>query len=132
MSQKYLFENIFHLHHVCVQPNLWKTLAQQLAVGFDRESMDNSSNVGWAPKNRCFWTLVLEKTLESLLYSKEIKPVIPKGNQPWISIGRTWAEAEAPVRWPPYMKSRLIGKDPDASKDWGHKEKEMTENEVFR
>ena len=87
---------------------------------------------GLVLKNWCFQIVVLEKILERPLDSKEIKPVIPKGNQPWISIGRTWAEAEAPVRWPPYMKSRLIGKDPDASKDWGHKEKEMTENEVFR
>ena len=73
---------------------------------------------GWAPKNWCFWTVVLEKTLESTLDSKEIKPVNPKGNQPWIFIGRTGAEAEAPVLWPPDVKSQLIGKEPDAGKDW--------------
>ena len=70
----------------------------------------------WAPKNWCFWTVVLEKTLESPLDCKEIKPVNPKGYQPWIFIGRT--EAEAPVLWPPYAKSWLIWKDPDTGKDW--------------
>ena len=78
---------------------------------------------GWAPKNWCFWTVVLEKTLESPLDSKEIQPVHPKGNQPWIFIGRTDAEAEAPVLWPPDAKSWLIGKDSDAGKDWRQEEK---------
>ena len=73
---------------------------------------------GWAPKNWCFWTVVLEKTLESPLDWKEIKPVNPKGNQCWIFIGRTDAEAEAPIIWPPDGKSWLTGKDPDAGKDW--------------
>ena len=72
---------------------------------------------GWVPKNWCF-QIVLEKTLDSPLDSKEIKPVNPKGNQPWIFIGRTDAEAEAPVLWPPDAKSHLIGKDPDTRKDW--------------
>ena len=72
----------------------------------------------WASKNWCFWNVVLEKTLGSPLDSKEIKPVNPKGNQPWIFIGRTGAEAEAPVLWPPDVKSQLIGKEPDAGKDW--------------
>ena len=72
----------------------------------------------WAPKNWCFWTVVLEKTLESLLDCKEIKPVHPTGNQPWIFIGRINAEAEAPILWPPDSKSWLTGKDPDAEKDW--------------
>ena len=76
---------------------------------------------GWAPKNWCFRTVLLEKTLESPLDSKEVKPVHPKGNQPWIFIGRTVAEAEAPVLWPPDVKSRLIGKDPDAGQDWGQR-----------
>ena len=71
---------------------------------------------GWALKNWCFWTVVLEKTLESPWDSKEIKPANPKGNQPWIFIGRT--DAEAPVFWPPDVKSRLIGKVPDVGKDW--------------
>ena len=84
----------------------------------------------WAPKNWCFWTVVLEKTLESPLDCKEIQPVNPKGNQSWICIGRTDAEAETPVLWPPDVKSWLIGKDPDAGKDWGQEEKGMTEDEM--
>ena len=72
---------------------------------------------GWAPQNWRFWTVVLEKTLESPLNSKEIKPVNPKGNQPWIFIGRT--DAEAPILWSPDAKGQLIRKDPDAGKDWG-------------
>ena len=73
---------------------------------------------GWVPKNWCFWAVVLEKTLESPLDYKEIKPVNPKGNQPWIFIGRTDDEAEASILWPPDVKSGLIRKDPDAGKDW--------------
>ena len=73
----------------------------------------------WAPKNWCFWTVVFEKTLESPLDCREIQPVHPKGNQSWIFIGRTDAEAEAPILWPPDTKSQLIDKDPDAGKDWG-------------
>ena len=84
----------------------------------------------WAPKNWCFWTVVLEKTLESPLDCKEIKPVNPKGNQPWIFIGRTDAEAEAAIFWPPEVKSWLIWKDPDAGKDWRPEEKGMTEDEM--
>ena len=82
----------------------------------------------WAPKNWCFWTVVLEKTLESSLNCKEIQPVNLKGNQSWIFIGRTDGEAEAPILWPPDAKSRLIGKDPDAEKDWGQEEKGTTED----
>ena len=78
---------------------------------------------GWAPKNWCFRTVVQEKTLESPLDSKEIKPVNPKRHQPWISIWRTDAEAEAPKLWPPEVKSQLTGKDPDAGKDWRQEEK---------
>ena len=82
-------------------------------------------------KNWCLQTVLLEKTLESPLDSKEIKSVNPKGNQPWIFIRGTDAEAEALMLWPPYdMKSRLIGKDPDAGKDWRQEEKQMTENEM--
>ena len=84
----------------------------------------------WAPKNLCFWTVVLEKTLESPLNCKEIKPVNLKGYQSWIFIGRTDAEAEAPVLWPPDMKNWLIWKDPDAGKDWGQVDKGMTEDEM--
>ena len=85
----------------------------------------------WAPKNWCFWTAVLEKTLESPLDHKEIQQVHPKGNQSWVFIGRTDVEAETPVLWPPDAKSWLIGKDPDAGKDWGQEEKQTTEDEVI-
>ena len=84
----------------------------------------------WAPRNWCFWTVVLEKTLESLLDCKDIQPVHPKGNQSWIFIGRTDAEAETPILWPPDVKSWLIGKDPDAGKDWRQEEKGTTEDEI--
>ena len=83
---------------------------------------------GWVPKNWCFWTVVLEKTLESPLNSKEIKPVNSKGNQPWIFIGRT--SAEAAIFWPPDVKRWLIEKAPDAGKDWGQEEKGATEDET--
>ena len=86
----------------------------------------------WAPKNWCFWTVVLEKTLESPLDCKEIQLVQPKGNQSWIFIGRTDAEAETPILWTPHVKSWLIWKDPDAGKDWGQEEKGMTEDEMVR
>ena len=85
---------------------------------------------GWAPKNWSFQTVVLEKTLESPLESKEIQPVNPRGNQPWIFIGRTDAEAETPILWPPNVNNWLIWKDPDAGKDWGQDEKGMTEDEM--
>ena len=84
----------------------------------------------WAPKNWCFWTVVLEKTLQSPLAYKEFKLVHPKGNQSWIFIGRTDAEAETPIIWPPDAKSWLTGKDPDAGKDWRQEEKGMTKDEM--
>ena len=84
---------------------------------------------GWAPKNWCFWTVVLKKTLESPLDCKEIQPVHPKGDQSWVFIGRTGAEAEAPVLSPPVVKNWLIGKDPDAGKDWWQK-KRAAEDEM--
>ena len=84
------------------------------------------------PKNSCFWTVVLEKTLESPLDCKEIKPISLKGNQPWIFFGRTDVEAEAPILWPPDEKNRLIGKDHDAGKDWGQEEKGVTEDTMVR
>ena len=85
---------------------------------------------GWAPKSWFFQTMVLEKTLESPLDSKEIKPANSKGNQPWIFIGRTDAEAEAPILWLPDAKSQLTGKDPDAGKGWGQEEKEAKEDKM--
>ena len=84
----------------------------------------------WVPKNWCFWTAVLEKTLESPLDFKEIQPVHPKKNQSWLFIGRTDAEAETPILWPPDVKSWLIWKDPDAGKDWRQEEKGSTEGEM--
>ena len=84
----------------------------------------------WEQKNWCFWTLVLEKTLESPLDCKKIQPVHHKGNQSWIYIGRTDAEAQTPILWPPDVKNWLTGKDPDAGKDW-RQEKGMTEDEVM-
>ena len=85
---------------------------------------------GWALKNWCFWTMVLEKTLESPLDCKEIKSVNHKINQPWIFIGRIDAEAEVPIPWPHDVKSQLIGKDPDAEKDLGQEVKGVTEDEI--
>ena len=85
----------------------------------------------WALKNWCFWIVMLEKTLEILEIPsdcKEIKTVIPKGNHSWIFTGKTIAEAEAPILWPPYVKRQLIGKDPHAGEDWGQEEKWVTED----
>ena len=84
----------------------------------------------WGPKNWCFWTVALEKTLESPLDCKKIKPVNPQGNQSWIFIGRTDAEAEAPILWSPDVKNWLTGKDPDAGKDWRWEEKGTTEDAI--
>ena len=95
--------------------------------GFNLYIPDNEC---WAPKNWCFWTVVLEKTLESPLDGKEIQPVHPKGDQSWVFIGRTDVEAETPILWPPDAKSWLVWKDPDAGKDWGQEEKGTTEGEM--
>ena len=84
----------------------------------------------WPLENRCFWTVVLDKTLESPLDCKEIQPVHPEGDQSWVFIGRTDVEPETPILWPPDAKSWLVGKGPDAGKDWGQEEKGMTEDEM--
>ena len=84
----------------------------------------------WAPKNWCFWTVMLEKTLESPLDCKENQPVHSKRDQSWVFFGRNDAKVETPVFWPPHVKNWLIGKDSDAGRDWGHKEKWMTEDEM--
>ena len=84
----------------------------------------------WVPKNWCFWTVVLEKTLESPLDCREIQPVHPKGDQSWVFFGRNNAKAKTPILWPPHAKSWLIGKDSDAGRDWGLEEKGMTEDEM--
>ena len=90
--------------------------------------LDNEES--WMLKNWCFWIVVLEKILKSPLDNKEIQPVHPKGNQSWIFIGKTDAKAEAPILWPPDVMSWLIGKDPDAGKDWKQEEQGMTEDEM--
>ena len=87
---------------------------------------------GWVPMNWCFWSVVLVKTIESPLDCKEIKPVDPKGNQPWIFIGRTGAEARAPILCPASAKNQLVGKDPDAGKDCRQKEMQATEDKIVR
>ena len=84
----------------------------------------------WVPKKSFFWTVVLEKTLESPLDCKKIQPVHSEGDQSWVLIGRTDAEAETPILWPPHAKSWLIGKDPDAGRDYGQEEKGTTEDEM--
>ena len=91
--------------------------------------LDNKES--WALKNWCFWTVVLENTLESPLDCKEIQLFHPKGDQSWVFIGRTDAKAETPIPWPPDGKNWLIGKDPDSGKDWSQEEKGMTEDEMF-
>ena len=108
------------------------SLYQQKSYGFSKSHVrmwELDHKVGWVLKNWCFQTAVQEKTLESSLDRREIKLVNPEGNQSWIFFGRTGAEAEAPILWPPDAKSRLIGKDPDAGKDWMQKEKGVTEDE---
>ena len=104
------------------------------AIGFSNSHVwmwELDDKESWALKNWCFWTVVLEKTLESPLDFREIKPVSPKENQSWIFIGRTDAKAEALVLWPPDAKSWLIWKDPDAGKDWRQEEKRKTEDEMI-
>ena len=101
-----------------------------VVCGISKNPLELDHKESWAPKNWRFWTVVLEKTLESSLGSKEIKLVNPKGNQPWIFMGRTDAEAETPTLWPSDVKNWLTGKDPDAGKDWGQEEKGTTEDET--
>ena len=108
-------------HHKCVDH--WKLVNLLWMWELDCEE-------SWALKNWCFWTVVLEKTLESPLDCKKIQPVHPKGDQSWVFIGRTDAEAETPILWPPHAKGWLIGKDPDVGRDWGQEEKGTTEDEM--
>ena len=109
-------------------PRLYTHLSSQ-SYGFSSSHVwiwELDHKESWALKNWCFWTVVLEKTLESPLDCKEIKPVNSKGNQSWIFIARNDAEAEAPILWPPVAKNWLIGKDPDAGKDWRQENKGIT------
>ena len=124
------------LNHVWLLATPW-TAAYQAppSMEFSRQQYWSglplpSPKESWVPKNWCFWTVVLEKTLESPFDCKEFQPVNPKGNQSWIFIERTDAEAETPILWPPDGKSWLTGKDPDAGKDWGQEEKGTTEDEM--
>ena len=110
---------------------LWIQLFNPLWIYLSVHQAYNSIP-SYLPKKWCFQTIVLEKTLESPLNSKEIKPVDSKGNQPWVFIGRTDAEAEAPILWLPNAKSWLTGKDTDAGKDWRQEDKGVTEDEMAR
>ena len=123
------------------RPKIWEPPERNFAskdlynqsYGFSRSHVwiwELGHNEGWVPKNWCFQIVVLEKILESPLYCKEIKPTNPKGNHPWIYIGRT--DAKAPIFWPAHVKRRIIRKDPDARKCWGQEEKWVTEDEMFR
>ena len=114
----------------CWHLDLNKVLVGSRFPGFIFYIISETHREGWALKNWCFWTVVLEMTLESPLDNKEIKPVNPKGNHPWIFIRKTDAEAEPLILWPPDAKSQLFGKDSDAGKDWGQEEKGTTGNEM--
>ena len=113
-----------HRPQKSVQSKLWFFSSRRVWM------WDLDYNESWASKNWCFWTVVLEKTLESPLDCKEIKPVNPKGNQSWILIGWTDTEAEAPILWPPDVKNWLIWKDPNVGKNWSQEKKGMTEDEI--
>ena len=113
-------------------PDLLK-LGKAIGVGFSSSHVwmwELDCEEGWTPKNWCFWSVVLEKTLESPLDCKKIQPVHSEGDQPWVFFGRNDAKAETPVLWPPYAKSWLTGKDSDAGRDWGQEEKGTTEDEI--
>ena len=111
------------------QPRDWTRVSRIVDRLFTVWATREARKERWVLKNCCFWSVVLEKTLESPLDSMEIKPVNPKGNQAWIIIWRTDAEAETSILWPPDVKSQLAGKDPDSMKDWGQEEKGTTEDE---
>ena len=121
-------ENILKSRDITLLTNVWLVKAMVFPVVMYWCELNYKE--GWALKNWCFQTVVLEKTLESPLGIKEIKTVSPKENQSWIFIGRTDAEAEAPILWPPDVKSWLTGKDTDAGKDWGQEKKGVTEGEM--
>ena len=111
------------------------TLQQMSSQGYGFSSghvwvWELNSEESWGWNNWCFWTVVLEKTLESPLDCKEIQPVHSEGDQSWLFFGRNDAKVEAPVLWPPHVKSWLIGKDSDAGRDWGQEEKKTTEDEM--
>ena len=122
---------VLHISLFCIEP--YSKLDSQ-SYGFSSSYVwvwEVDHKEGWGLKNWCFWTVVLEKTIQSPLNYK-IKPANLKGNQPWIFIGRTYAEAEAPILWPPDVKNQFIRKDPDAEKDWRQEKKGTSEDEVAR
>ena len=108
----------------------WDNAYKVFSIGLEHSKLQINATYCWAPKNWCFWTVLLEKTLESPLDCKETQPVHSEGDQPWDFFGRNDAKAEAPVLWPPHVKSWLIGKDSDAGRDWGQEEKGTTEDEM--
>ena len=110
--------------------SIWKSRDSTLLTKVHIVMWGLDNKEGWVLKNSYFWTVVLEKTLESPLDCKEIQPVHPKGDQSWVFIGGSDVEAETPILWPPDMKSWLIWKDPDAGEDWVQEEKGTTENEM--
>ena len=127
-----LAEQLLTIETLCPLFPLSKIFSPKLAHSSSRIWMwQLDHKEGWEPKNWCFWITVLEETPKSPLDSKESKRVHPTWNQPWIFMGRTDAEADAPILCPPDMKSWLVGKYPDAGKDWGQEEKGMTEDEMI-
>ena len=121
-------QSVFKTRDITLPTKVWRVKVMVFPSSSHVTMWEPDHKEGWAPKNWCFWSVVLEKILESPLDCKEIKPVNPKGNQPCIFIG--WTNAEAPTIWLPDAKSRLIGKDPDVGKDWGQEEKGTTEDEM--
>ena len=137
-NSSYLFpqDSMGHLSggpsHLYCQLNSVMHLSSQ-GCGFSRSHVwmwELDCEESWAPKNWCFWTVVLEKTLESPLDCKEIQPVHSEGDESWLFSGRNDAKAETPILWPSCVKSWLIGKDSDAGRDWGQEEKGMTEDKM--
>ena len=130
LRRKYCYSEAFQRSTDFWIPSL-SIFSLQLSWGQERfEMWELNHKESWEPKNWCFWTVVLDKTLESSLDYKEIKPVNPQGNQLWIFICSTDAEAETPLLWQPDAESRLIGKHPDNGKDWRQEEKGTTEDEM--
>ena len=123
-------------HYFATKINLVKAMVFPIVMcrceSWRRLKLKKDHEEGWGPKDWCFWTVVLEKTLESPLDFKEIHLVHPKGDQSWVFIGRTDVEAETPILWPPDAKSSHIWKDPTAGKDWRQEEKGTTEDEMVR
>ena len=121
-------ESVFKSRSITLLTNIHIVQAMVFSIVMYGCELDHKEH--WAPNNLCFWTVVLEKTLENPLDFKEIQPVHPKGDQSWVFFGRTDAKAETPILWPPHANSWLIEKDSDARRGWGQEEKGTTENEM--